>query len=172
MRDRPAHVGDARGCLSRIAAALPSIKRALYWSIPTVRIEVGYPRARAALLAAASGHDVRRNLESVRRDIALLEHTRRAYAVALALSLYPCLLALEGAPEAQLATALGEALSGCERAGLRLQAEAIRHRLGSLLGGELGETLTGQAVRSLRNCGVREPIRLICALTPGCGGRG
>ena len=164
---RDLYVGDARGCLTRIAAALPSIKRALYWSIPTVRIEVGYPRARAALLAAAQGHDVRQNLQLARRDIAMLAHTRRAYAEALAASLYPCLRALEGAPEASVATAFNDALSECQRAGLLLQVEAIRHRLGSLFGGELGLTLTGQAVRSLRERGVREPMRLICALAPG-----
>jgi hypothetical protein len=131
---------------------------------------VGYPRARAALLAAAQGHDVRQNLQLARRDIAMLEHTRRAYASALGLSLYPCLLALEGASEALVATALGDAVSHCERAGLLLPAEAARHRLGALLGGELGARLMSQAVRSLRESGVRAPMRLICALTPGFPG--
>jgi hypothetical protein len=163
---RDVYLGDGRAALARAESAWRALKRSFYLSIPTVRIEILYPRARAALLCARQGHATRDMLVMAQRDLASLSGTRRAYALALAASLQPSLHVLAGDAAAYVIWSLERAMQLCDEAGLIMQREAARYCLGVTLGGEAGGYERRRALSRLAALGVKNPRALIAALMP------
>jgi hypothetical protein len=163
---RDVYVGDGRAALARSESAWRALKRSFYLSIPTVRIEILYPRARAALLCARQGHRAREMLALARRDLSTLSRTRRGYAQALAASLQPNLHVLAGDAQAYVIWSLERAMQLCDEGGLIMQREAARYCLGQTLGGEAGGFEQRRALARLSAQGVKSPRSLIAALMP------
>jgi hypothetical protein len=163
---RDVYLGDGQAALGRVKAAWGELKRSFYLSIPTVRIEILYPRARAALVCARQGKDTKAMLAQVARDMTALSRTRRAYAQALSGSLQPNLHALAGDADYYVIDSLDRAILQCDQNGLVMQREAARYCLGQLLGGEAGGFAKRQALAVFAERDVKNPLRLISALMP------
>ena len=163
---RDLYTGDAALCLTRIAESWPALSSSWYLSIPTVRIEVCHPRARAALLRAARGEARVEMLRLARRDARLLEKTRRGYAGALASLLHAGCAAVAGRRD-ELPALLERAVEHCDREALHLYARAGEYQLGRLEGGDAGRARTRRAAEAMRAAGVVNVARLADALAPG-----
>jgi hypothetical protein len=163
---RDLFLGDGRGCVERVGRAWQGMSRALILNIPTIRIEVSFPRARGALMAAAEGHDVKTMLAFAEADARSIETAKREFAHALAKLVRASIAGVRGRLD-EAPALLRSAAEACDAEGLVLHACAARIALGNLLGGDEGKALIADGERSMRARGVREPYKLARSLVPG-----
>jgi serine/threonine protein kinase len=131
--------GDAAAAVARIDALWPAIHEAMLTRIPSVRIEGGYLRARAALaLAASDGTDPATRARLVREaaDFARrLRRERMVWSEALAAAVRAGVARVNGDAEAEPRALLAAALR-FDEAQMTLYAAATRRRLARLVGDE------------------------------------
>jgi hypothetical protein len=168
---RDLYLGHGRACVERVQRMWPDLQRSYYLSIPTVRIEISYPRARGALMCALEGHEPKAMLRLAESDLHVLEGTHRNYALALAKLLKVSIAAVRGERES-LPALLKSAAKACSDADLTVHAAVARKELGELLGGDEGKRLVQSALRALRELGVHDADKMARALLPGLAPRG
>ena len=133
--------GDGAGAHARIEATWPAIEKAMLTRIPSIRIEGGFLRARAALAVAAASQDAGAHAAMLRLAGVLarrLRADRIPWAEALATAVRAGMARVAGEREAELLE-LREASARFEATDMSLYAAAVRRRLGALLGAESEE---------------------------------
>jgi serine/threonine protein kinase/tetratricopeptide (TPR) repeat protein len=163
---RDVYMGQGRDCVERMAGAWQGLSRSLILSVPTIRIELCFPRGRAALQTALGGHEPKAMLRMAEADARALEGTKRGYALALASLVRASIAATRGRHDAT-PDLLRAAAGLCDAEGLVLHAHAARLCLGKLLGGDEGKALATGAERNMRLLGVRDAGKLARCLVPG-----
>jgi hypothetical protein len=163
-RGRPEDVSDL------IAAEWPDIRRALLDRPPIQALLLRSTFARQALACAAAAAP-----SSLRRRDAVAsahEHVRKLRVMEMPLgkhcaNMFDGLIAeIEGRRDDALAL-YERAIAGFEQCDTKLFANAVRFRLGSLIGSFQGNSLRAQARNWLGGHQVREPDAILAMLLPG-----
>ena len=167
--DLALYTGRPEDVSTRIATELPLIRRALLDRAPmqALLLRTSFARHALALAAAAPAGssargsalgDVRRHLRAFRKiSIPLMAPTARAFDGLVA--------ELDG-DEATAEAAYRESLGGLELCDTFLFANAVRDRLGRLVGGEEGADLCAKTRAWLTGEGVRDPDLILAMLLP------
>ncbi len=166
-RKRPEDVSD------RIASEWPLIKRALLDRPPIQSLLLRSTFARQALACAAAAAP-----SSLRRRNAITgaqEHVRKLRAMEMPLGKH-CANMFDGVI-AEIEERRGEALplyeravAGFEQCDTKLFTNAVRFRMGVLIGGFQGNSLSAQARHWLGGHQVRDPDTILAMLLPGPSG--
>lgn len=163
-RGRPEDVSD------RISAEWPSIRRALLDRPPIQALLLRSTFARQALACAGAAAP-----SSLRRRNAMAtaeEHIKKLRTMEMPLgkhcaAMFDGLVAeLEGRSE-QALPLYERAIAGFERCDTKLYANAVRFRLGGIIGSFQGNSLRAQARSWLVGHQVREPDAILAMLLPG-----
>jgi eukaryotic-like serine/threonine-protein kinase len=162
--------GRAEDVSDLIAAQWPAIRRALLDRPPIQSLLLRSTFARQSLACAAAAAP-----SSLRRRNALTaaaEHIAKLRTTEIPLSRH-CASMLEGLSAeiqgdvAAAAPLYEQAIRGFEECDTKLFANAVRFRVGSMMGGVGGSALCGQALRWLDGHHVREPAAMLGMLLPG-----
>ncbi len=160
------YAGDSSSHLEALEDELDRYHGSMLSRIRMVRYAELSLRGRLALAAAAAGREPsvhRRLVRAVARKLAaqpgcLAELWAASFRAAVAAQLGDHATAVDELRAAEATAA------GC---GMALWLASIRHRLGTLIGGDQGRTLVADAERWLRDQGVVRPDRMIRVLMPG-----
>ena len=164
------YVGDPAAAHQRLQRDAAAVRRSFLLASQFVRVSFAYLRGRCAIAAAAADPLRRReHLVTARRIVRTLDRERICHGAPLAAILAAGIAQVAGDPE-EAARSLREAIALARRAEMALHAEAARHELGRLLGGEQGAKLTALAETTLSSQGVRAPRRFASLLVPGAQG--
>ena len=163
------YAGEGARAWDRLARDARAIKRSrLLVNVQLMRALTQFARGRSAIASLdtlAGPERARRLAEAIR------EHK------ALAKEAMPWTTVLETLLAASIAKATGD-VAGAERELRRafelgkieemaLHAQAARHQLGRLIGGEAGAAIVLEAAEAMKTCGVRVPERYADMLVPG-----
>jgi hypothetical protein len=162
------YAGDGRAAWERVRAGWPGLEASMFLRVQYVRCESLYLRARAALAAAAAGHDREAALATARRDAVKLAGEGPGWARGLG-KLVEAALAHQRGDAGAARRMLEDAAIECGRADLALYAAAARFRHGRLEGGDAGRARLEAARVELTMQRVRVPGRLVDMLAPGFG---
>jgi hypothetical protein len=162
------YAADGARAWTRLERDARSLRHSHLFSVQLMRVLTQFVSARSAIASLdglAAAHRVAR-LKEARRLHRLLEREGMPWIDPLAAMVAASLANAEGdAPAA--ARALGRAVDLASSAEMSLHAEAARHRLGLLLGGDRGRAMVNQAEEAMRSRGVRVPERYARMLVPG-----
>ncbi len=160
--------GDAQAASAQVRQNLPGLQRALLLRVGVIRIEVLGIRSRTALARAAELPLQQRqpHLRLARKLARKLRRERLPLARAWAPMIEACAAQLAG-DTAQAIDGLRAALSALHELETRLYENAVRSRLGQLVGGDEGAALEQQAQAWFTEQGVQNPARIIVMLVPG-----
>jgi hypothetical protein len=152
--------GRGGAAWERIARELPKLASSVM-RIQTVRIELTYLRARAAL-ASGVGSVIGR----AEADARALERERAPWSDGLA-GLVRALLAERRGDDEGAARAFKSAIERLESASMQLHAMVARRRLGELLSGEEGRALRERATEWMGAQRIADPDCMTALLAPG-----
>ena len=158
--------GDAEAAWRLIAGNWTAFERTLLLRVRFLRVETSYLRARAALLQAARGRDVRRFLSVARADARRIERFGMGWSDGIALLIGATVTHLEGR-SGNARDTLHAAVEAFERADMRFHAAVARRRLGALHDGERGRALVDAADTWMAAQGIRNPARIARLIAPG-----
>jgi hypothetical protein len=158
--------GEVRAAHARMEAIWPRMQAALLTRIPSVRVEGGFMRARAALSVAAGDEVQRAELVRFAAGFARgLRKERMPWADALAAAVRAGVERVGGDRDAE-AHALREAAACFDQADMTLYAAATRRRLALVLGEEEGREL-GQAAEAAFAAQAIPNVPALCRLMLG-----
>jgi tetratricopeptide (TPR) repeat protein len=161
------YVGDGARARARLERDAPALRRSFLLHSRFIEGFTVYARARGAVASIDADPTSRpARVREARRLARQLERTPAPWCRALA-SLAFAAAANAADERAEAIDALREALARSEAADMWLHAWAVRHRLGSLLGGDQGAALVAQAEQAMTAEGVRAPTRMAGMLLPG-----
>jgi hypothetical protein len=158
--------GRAEVAWHLVASNWHAFARTLLVHVQFLRIETSYLRGRAALLMAASGHDVKKFLAIARTDARRIHRLGVPWSEPLAMLLSAAASCIDGRSRDAL-THLAAAISAFDRAGMNLHAAVARRRLGALRQDNAGRELTRQADEWMVANGIRNPARIARLFAPG-----
>jgi tetratricopeptide (TPR) repeat protein len=146
----------------------PGLQHSLLMRVQLIRIGMRHLRARCALAKAASAAAGQAGpyLGFAERDAQRLERERMPWGNALAHLIRAGVAAARGARPEAIAQ-LHAAVAGLEANDMCYPAAVARRRLGELIGGDEGQTLTGQVNSWMSAQKVRNPDRFTAMLAPG-----
>jgi serine/threonine protein kinase/tetratricopeptide (TPR) repeat protein len=155
--------------LALIGKHWPALQESMLLRCQWVRIVHHHQRARCALAAAAASTGTRQVelLHSVERHVRQLERERMAWADPWAMLIRATMALRDGRQREKAVRLLESAVDGLERLDMLLDAAAARWQLGLLVGGVQGHALVQDGQAFMTNQGIRNPVRLLNALTPG-----
>ena len=148
-----------------VADHWPAFRRALLLLPTFVRVESSYVRARVALLNAELGRDVARFLAIARADTRRIDRIGSPWSDAVARLLNAAVASVEGRAN-DVRDMLAAAVSGFERADMKLYAAVARRRLG-VIQGEYGRALVDGADAWMAAEGIKNPARIARLIAPG-----
>ncbi len=158
--------GDGRAACEAVSRQWPAMVRSLQTQNQETRVMLRDVRARGAIAAAASGIDRERHLARAERDVRALDRERTPWVDAFAHRIRAGILLVRGDHDGAV-KALRSSLPGLDEAGLSLQAAAVKRKLGALVGGTEGNTLSASANASMRERGIADPDALTRMYAPG-----
>jgi serine/threonine protein kinase/tetratricopeptide (TPR) repeat protein len=162
--------GDGVGAYERVARVFPTAKGSLLFRVVSIRNDMLWLRARAALAAASQRFYRDELLRLAEGDARRVMKGGLENTPGWGHSLLACVAHLRG----QRARALDEARAA-QRAFARAEMEghrlAMRRREGEITGGPAGDAIIAEADVALRARGVRRPERFIDLLAPWTGPR-
>jgi hypothetical protein len=146
----------------------PELRRAHFDRVMLVRVFHRHYEAfgELALAYQKSGSARRGHMASARRLARLLESEQMGFAMAWAVFIRGTLRALEG-DDAEALSLLEDAADRLTREGFVLHAEAVRYRIGQLVGGDRGQGLMRHCVQALQRQEIRAVSGALRALAPG-----
>ena len=134
--------------------------------IQHVRIDITQSRARSALAAAAAAKNPARFLRAARRDAGRLAREGAGWGIALSQMVRAGIAAIRG-NEGKAVTLLEAAADTFESTDMRLYAAACRWHLGSIIGGDQGQSLVARARLRFSEQNVARPEKMRDMLAPG-----
>ncbi|HVV88114.1 MAG TPA: hypothetical protein VHE35_33970, partial [Kofleriaceae bacterium] len=158
--------GRGREAHLRIEERWREIERSMLLKIRQQRIETYSARGRAAVAAAAEGHEPRRALAIAARHADRIIDERMAWAVGQGLLIRAAVAHARGRDD-EAAAALGQAIERLESTGMELHAAVARRRLADLTGGDEGRRLAARAAAWFTAAGVGDPDAFVRMLAPG-----
>jgi hypothetical protein len=163
--------GEPGTGFSRLHAEWPAYHRSIFARTEVVRAMNHWVRGGCAVSAlnrrGASSDLGKEWLAVAQRDAQVLARSTLKQARAWGLGLEAGIALAESRPQ-DAATRLRAALAGYEGVGYAMYAAATRRRLGELLGGDEGRTLSGQGEAAMREQGVVHLDAICEMLVPGC----
>jgi hypothetical protein len=159
--------GKSRDAHDRVSREWPALARSLLLRVQPVRITALYLRASAALAAAERGSQRAELLPRVERDARDLAGEKMGWSDPLAALLRAAAAHLERRGARQVEDHLDAAVRGFDAADMALYAAAARRRLGVLVGGDRGRSLTERADAFMRDQKIVDAARLTRVLAPG-----
>ena len=162
------YAGDAQAAWRRINEHLPRMQRAHLLGIELNRVEAMNMRGRAAVAAAAAGHDRERLLRIADRDAAALLTERSPMAQATAPMTRAAVAYLRGDQRAAVRW-LEQAVARTMLLGMMLHAAVARRRLGRLVGGDAGVALLAEADAWMAEQEIVDRDRVTEVFAPGFG---
>jgi hypothetical protein len=151
----------------RLARDRGAMRRSFLGMAQYIRAITAFAAARAAVASAYEAPKLRRRrLRQARRLSRQLERGGLPWMSALA-SLVAAAVANADGDLPAARSYLQSAAAHADAAHMFLHACAARHRLGMLLGGDEGRTLTRQAEDAMQAKGVQAPARYVGMLVPG-----
>jgi serine/threonine protein kinase len=157
----------------RVAAAWPGFRRELLLAFENGRVNGHDARGRATVAAAVGAPPSRQKelLRAAEKDVAVLARQSQAPAWPLADTIRAAILH-QRSDDARAVTALRAAAAGYDAAQMAMHGNAVRRRLGVLLGGDEGRALVVVADAAMRAEAIADPERMTALLAPGFrGGR-
>ncbi|MEZ4434078.1 MAG: hypothetical protein R3F65_16865 [bacterium] len=158
--------GRAEDAWRRVDTTWKPLHASMVHHVKLVELDTLTLRARAALAAIRAGIDEDNPLATLRHDIRALRRSRVAWAMAEGALFDGLIAAHEGRPDDAKAWLI-EAIDGFDATETALCAAATRMRLGALLGGSEGQSLSRAGEDTMRDAGVRNPIAMARILAPG-----
>lgn len=160
--------GEAEAAYRRVVATWPSVRGSRMMFFQIMRIMARDVRGRVALAFAAStrGSERARVLREVTRLGRRLRAERMQFSSGLGSALLAGAASLAGRVD-EATRLYATAAEECAAAGMEVHAAAARWRRGGLVGGDEGRALVQEAERALAEEGVRSPVRMISAVSPG-----
>jgi eukaryotic-like serine/threonine-protein kinase len=160
------YAGHNAAAYERITRDWARLKRSFLLTVQYVRADAHFARARAAVASCGAAPNKRTRLAEAERLAGKLAREHMAWIRPL-----ECII------RAGVASALGdralacrwlrEALEHANAADMAMHSAAIRHQLGSVLGGEEGRKLAALSDEDMKRQGVGNPARLAAMLVPG-----
>jgi hypothetical protein len=161
------YLGDGEAAYRRVTRDLPALRGSLLLRVQFIRGIFHYVRGRCAAAAAFARPDRRRaRVAEGMRAARALEREGMPWTAPLAAIVRAASENAAGRREAAIA-ALRSAADAADVAGMRMHAEAARFRLGGLLGGQEGATITDAAREVIEGEGVRDVERWVAIYLPG-----
>jgi hypothetical protein len=158
--------GRGQAAWDLVSRTWPALAGSFLLRVEFIRSSMYYLRARCALAAAVEAVDRRSLIRAAERDAARLEREAtpccRAYTAAIRSG-----LAMAGGERGQAIRRLTEAAARFDAVGMQLCAAAARHHLGTLEGGEAGESLVAASESWMRAETIRCPARVAAMYLPG-----
>jgi serine/threonine protein kinase len=158
--------GEAAGAYKRLLEQWPSLKKALMLQAQICRVFMLEFRVRSGLALALETPERKRLLDNVGRDLKKMDRERMPYGQALAQAHRGALAHQLGDHDAARRH-LVDAVERLTTVGMALYAAAARYRLGECVGGHEGEDLIQVATAWMRGQKIKNPSRMVAALTPG-----
>jgi eukaryotic-like serine/threonine-protein kinase len=162
------YMGEGVSAWERFSNRAREIEKSHLLELQLILILTHFVRGRAAIASLAALPDAARGrrLKEAKRLRRLLERERLPWPVALGAILSACVANVEG-DRRRAEGALRSAIELATIAEMFLHAEAARHQLGTLLGGQQGATMVSEAAEAMKARGVRVPERYAQMLVPG-----
>jgi hypothetical protein len=158
--------GDGVSAWQAIAETWPHLKRSLLLRSQTFRAFALQLRAHAALAAASEVADARPYRERATADASRLARGRLPYCKPFANQILATVLTAKGDTH-QALRLLDAAAEGFQLANMAVCAEAVRFRIGQLVGGQAGASQQAELCAGMEERGIRNPERLSAMLAPG-----
>ncbi len=157
------YTGDTEVAWRHIQGQWKALERSMLLRIQVLRIEAMHLLARTALATSSRNTDRLRIAQKLSRRIAR-EHMPWADSF---VSLLEAGIAKQRGDTSKCSRLLSEAIAAFDLADMALYAAAARRRLGEVLGGERGQTLTNDADVWMRQQKVKNPATMTRMLAPG-----
>ncbi len=158
------YLGDAAAAYGRVEDKWRAFHRSLLLRMQTLRCVAHFGRARAALAASRTGRP--ELLRIAAADARALNREKVPYCLALAAIVEGGVRQLRGDTEGAVER-WRRASTLCDEVEMRLHAAGVRWELGRLIGGDEGAALIAGAETTLREAGVRAPVRMVTTFTGG-----
>jgi hypothetical protein len=159
------YVGRAREAWELVERHQRELGQPLFRRVQHTRIEIANWRARCALAVAAHGEDARRLHAIALEQAQRIERERMSWSNPFARLIRATVAHQQG--DAGAVEGLTAAVAGFTAAEMQMHAAACRWRLGTLAGGDRGETLRTEAARFMTDQDVRNPSAFLRVLAPG-----
>lgn len=162
--------GNPEAATPLIEAELGRVRRAMLDKPPIYDLLLGATLARHALACAArapAGSPRRRDAVTTARRVARRYRRSKMPLMRACATMLGGVIAELEADRDRAATGYREALAELERTETHLFAQAVRNRLGVLVGGDEGAALCAAAHHWMARQGVREPATMLDMLLPG-----
>jgi hypothetical protein len=162
------YLGRGRSALERVRVRWSQLRRAFLFEVLTVRLEMLFLRARAALAATRDrGTERAALLAGARADALKLAEAKMPWAAALGDLVHAGIAVAEG--QANFAySQYGKAADALELAQMRLHATCARRRQGQLLASadSAGIVIVEKAERWMREQSIANPARMCGLIAP------
>ena len=161
------YTGDGLVAWKQVAGQWPTLADSMILRVQIIRIEALHLKARCALAAAASGGSDDQKLigeaESLAGQISKEGMKWGEPLAALVRAAVACLRNDKNAAVSQLS----EARVGFTNTDMKLYAAVAKRRLGEIIGGADGQSLTDEADQWMREQRIRDPAKFTRMLAPG-----
>jgi len=154
----------------RTLASWPGLKEQMLLSFQNGKVNGHDLRGRATVAAArrAPASEKRGLWRAAEKDAAMLRRQLQPPGAPIAATVQAAVHFQRGDVEAAV-RGLREAARGFDAAHMALHANAVRRRLGVILGGDEGRALVDAAEARMREQAIVEPARMSALLAPGFG---
>jgi hypothetical protein len=161
------YVGNGVAAYARVERDAVALKKSLLLHTHVVRGKNLFLRGRCAIASLDADPALRAaRLREAREMVRKLERERMKWTAPLAAIVSAGIASAEGNPSGA-AACLRTAIELADAADMAGHANAARHQLGLLLGGDEGRDLEDKAQDALKAQGVRAPARFASMLVPG-----
>jgi serine/threonine protein kinase len=161
------YAGDARKAHARVERDKRALQKSLLLHVQHMRVQTAFLRARCATASFHADPSVQpERLREMQRLARQLEREGAVWSAPFA-AIVRAAIADARHHASQAITELRSAIDLAKAADMSGYATAVRYQLGSLLGGDEGRELVGQATEAMMAQGVRVPERFAATLVPG-----
>jgi hypothetical protein len=161
------YLGNGLAAYLRVEGDAAALKRSLLLHTQILRGKTLFLRGRCAIASLDADPALRTaRLREARKLVRKLERERMQWTAPLAAILSAGIASAEGNPYGAAAS-LRTAIELADAADMAGHANAARHQLGLLLGGDMGADLVEKARDAMAAQGVRAPARFASMLVPG-----
>jgi serine/threonine protein kinase/tetratricopeptide (TPR) repeat protein len=164
------YTGRARAAFDLVQWSWPALSRSMLLNVQFIRVGMVQLRARCALAAAVDCDEPEPILRIATSDARRLEKESTPWAVASARLVLASLAHVRGDRETTVKL-LRDAADRFDKIPMTLCAEAVKRRLGVILGGDAGEALVARADAWMKEQGIRRPDRITDVYAPGFNAR-
>ncbi len=160
--------GNSFNAYERIAEAWPNIRRTFMLLIPSVKSDIHFIRARAALAASVKTDPLekKRLLAGAKKDANILHRLKRPYATCWAELVEAGLASIKGDKE-HAADLLRKAIESASRCEMKLIKATAQWQLGSILHGAEGAALRKTAEIFMKRQRINEVKAMARVFVPG-----